>query len=1093
MEGRAMASAKTFAIVLVAVLVTLAFTAEAEARGKVHPDDVIVVLKGKARAGAVLKRQGIAARHVYSHALKGFSGRIPPGLRKRLAADPDVAYIEHDAVLHAVQQTLPTGVDRIDADLNLTADIDGVDERVDVDIAIIDSGIDLDHSDLNVHFDQSFIGGVASGDDDHGHGTHVAGIAAALDNGIGVVGVAPGARLWALKALDHEAAGYISDIVAAIDFVTEHATEIEVANMSLGGTAKSDALRLAIRASVAAGVVYVVAAGNDSRDIYGSDGVFGTSDDFIPGAYPEAATVSAMGDTDGAAGGNGSNTTRGTADDTFADFTNYSRSVVLYNPVNSPGAAIDLAAPGVDILSTYRGGGLATGSGTSMAAPHVAGAAALVIAQHGRATDAAGVAAIRQALIGAAQPQSAWGPPNTHDPDEKHEGLVYIASSPEPVPDTNASPTVTISTPADGAIYEAGQSILFTGSASDPEDGGLTDQLVWTSSINGQIGTGGSFSAPLSDGEHIITACVADSGGRTGYQLVSITVLAQGLLDVTVEIYDTSYQPRYYFSDGETVWMDVLVTDPTMFDTPLPGCTVVCQVHTPSGNIREASGTTNYSGYAYFEYVCDTQVDGVGQYSVVASASWYGYDHGVGTGYFEVQGPPPPPPVADFSASPISGDAPLSVNFTDLSTGTVTAWSWNFGDDGTSTAQNPTHTYNAAGTYAVGLTATGPGGSDTETKTDYITVTEAPPANYDAYVSQDPIVTFGTVGGDGTAGTTTANDGLDQTLTEAASGRAGAASLHAEYVLHTTADPASVTMLVLHLDVAWTRLDGSADPLAVSIWNNSTNTWEDITTDIQDGSFTPAGNPQQYVDAQGDICVLFEDTLAFKKEKKDTLIIDLLYAHIEAGPPDTDPPAAPTGLTALPGNSQVSLDWDDNTEWDLRGYNVYRSTSHDGPYTRINGDALVTGSSYVDAGLQNGTAYYYVVTAVDDAQRESTPSQEVSATPGAQPTIHVESIDMVLERAGKNWKAVATVLIQDQNGTAKAGATVVGDWYLNGSLIQAGASGITDATGDVAITSPPKKAKSGDVFVFEVTDVVLSGYVYDPAHNKETRDVMSVP
>ena len=483
-------------------------------------------------ANDLARLHGFALRQTYAVALKGFAARMPAVVAERLASDPDVAYVEPDLYAHAVLhengfQTLTTGVDRVDADLNATASIDGVDNWVDVDIAIIDTGIDLDHPDLNVFKDKSFIRRVQSGNDDNGHGTHVAGIAAALDNDIGVVGMAPGARLWALKVLDRNGSGSFSDVIKAIDFVTGKASEIEVANMSLGGQGRLDSLRTAIRNSVAAGVVYVVAAGNSSQDVYGEDGVFEgeeQSDDFIPAAYPEVAAISALGDTDGQAGGLGPNTSRGTADDTFADFTNFSNSVVAGNPVTSLGKAIDLAGPGVDITSTWKDGMYATISGTSMASPHVAGAAALEAATNGRASDAAGVADIRQALIDAAEAQSAWGPANTNDPDANPEGLVYVAGGPLPAP--NNPPTVSITSPADGSTFDSGVTILFEGTASDTEDDDatLTADLAWTSDIDGAIGTGSSFSTTLSDGNHTITASVTDSGGKTGSASIGITV-----------------------------------------------------------------------------------------------------------------------------------------------------------------------------------------------------------------------------------------------------------------------------------------------------------------------------------------------------------------------------------------------------------------------------------------------------------------------------------------------------------------------------------------------------------------------------------------
>jgi subtilisin len=109
------------------------------------------------------------------------------------------------------------------------------DDPVNVDIALLDTGIDLDHPDLlNVYNQISFVPGTQSADDDNGHGTHVTGIAAARDNNLGVVGVAPGARLWAVKVLDSNGQGLISDIIKGIDYLGQHASEVDVINMSFG-------------------------------------------------------------------------------------------------------------------------------------------------------------------------------------------------------------------------------------------------------------------------------------------------------------------------------------------------------------------------------------------------------------------------------------------------------------------------------------------------------------------------------------------------------------------------------------------------------------------------------------------------------------------------------------------------------------------------------------------------------------------------------------------------------------------------------------------------------------------------------------------
>jgi subtilisin len=524
-----MKALSTFAVAF--MLIASAATAQ------IIPDQYIVVLNNNAPApGGVaqglVNQFGGNVGHVYNNAIKGFSFQGNAIAAAAIARNPNVAYVEADLEAHAVAQTLVTGVDRMDVDLNTTAKIDGLDDRVNVDVAVLDTGIDLDHPDLPAVVGGKHFYSITSGrpqnrgsfedddyDDDEGHGTHVAGTIAALDNDIGVVGVAPGARLWAIKILDSTGSGSFSDIIKGIDFVTANADQIQVANMSLSGQGSLVSLQTAIQNSVAAGIVYVVAAANDSMDVYGPDGTYGTNDDVIPASYPEVAAISAMGDTDGQDGGAGAATSFATGDDTFASFTNFSSNVIAGNPVNSPGAAIDVAGPGVDITSTYPGGGYAIGSGTSMASPHVAGLAALEVATNGRALNATGVSEIRQALIDAAQPQTDWGPANTFDPDNNAEGLAMAASGP-----ANDAPLPAITSPADGATFASGATVAFTGTAIDSEDGTITENLAWSSDIDSAIGTGGSASKALSDGEHTITASITDSGGKTRTASINIRV-----------------------------------------------------------------------------------------------------------------------------------------------------------------------------------------------------------------------------------------------------------------------------------------------------------------------------------------------------------------------------------------------------------------------------------------------------------------------------------------------------------------------------------------------------------------------------------------
>jgi subtilisin family serine protease len=343
--------------------------------------------------------------HVYQHAIHGYSAHMSATAAARLARDPRVLLVQPDGVVTQAAQTLPTGIDRVDAELSPTAAINGVDERVNVDVAIIDTGIDLTHPDLNVYTAGAKNCSTGhSARDGNGHGTHVSGTVAALDNGIGVAGVAPGARLWPVRVLNNSGSGSFSSVICGIDYVTAHASEIEVANMSLGGSgsdsacgSNQDAMHEAICNSVAAGVTYAVAAGNEGGD----------ARNHVPAAYDEVITVSALADFNGQPGGGAAPTCGADVDDTFANFSNF-------------GADVDLIAPGVCILSTWKGGGYNTLSGTSMATPHVAGAAALYKATHPTATPSA----VKSALQAAGTTN--WN--TATDPDGVPDKLLNVAT-----------------------------------------------------------------------------------------------------------------------------------------------------------------------------------------------------------------------------------------------------------------------------------------------------------------------------------------------------------------------------------------------------------------------------------------------------------------------------------------------------------------------------------------------------------------------------------------------------------------------------------------------------------------------------------------
>lgn len=576
----------------VALVAALFVTGSAFPAAAAQPDEleaVIVVLAGtpdepEASAREIAGTHGAHLGFVYRHALKGFSARVPGARLDALAKDPRVAMVEPDQPVHIFQQSLPTGIDRIEAERNATADIDGVDERVAVDLAIIDTGIDLDHPDLNVRFATDCTGSIffpnctgssTNLDDCHGHGSHVAGSASALDNDFGPVGVAPGAVLWSVKVLDCNGSGYLSWVIAGIDAVTEHADRIEVANMSLGGEFTSDSLDLALSNSVEAGVVYVVAAGNSAKDASG----------FSPANHPDVITVSALADFDGQGGGAGAPTCRDDQDDTLADFSNF-------------GPTIELASPGVCIYSTWKDGGYHTISGTSMASPHGAGAAGLYIARTFPATrdyngdgqvDRNDVYLVRQALIEAALPAADACGYTDDSGDGLAEPLLFVNGVAFggdricQVAGGDQPPTVNITNPADGSTVSG--TIAVTAEATDDHDVAQVEFFVDGASIgvdtspsDGSSAIWDTTSAP--DGTHQVTATATDGPGQTGSDSVSVDVdnvdspptlsltspsdgaLVKGALTVTADATDDQGVSRVeFFVDGTSIGVDTSGSD----------------------------------------------------------------------------------------------------------------------------------------------------------------------------------------------------------------------------------------------------------------------------------------------------------------------------------------------------------------------------------------------------------------------------------------------------------------------------------------------------------------------------------------------------
>jgi subtilisin family serine protease len=514
--ARPLAAATAAAMAFLALGTDPAGASSSSATGSDTTGTYIVMLAdpaGSVRTAAIddSADYGVEVKGIYSHSIDGYVAEMTADERARLLQDPGVVAVLPDQTLRISGQVIPTGVQRIFATTNANVDIDGIDDnRINADVAVIDTGV-TPQADLNVVASVDCSTGSCvetAASDDNGHGSHVAGTIGAIDNSVGVVGVAPGVRVHSLKVCNSLGECPTSGVLAAIDYVTAHADTIEVANLSLGGPGTVDSpLNQAIAGSTDAGVAYVVAAGNNAQD----------ASAYAPANSPDAIAVSALSDSDGKPGKlGGQPTCRRESDDNAATFSNY-------------GSVVDIAAPGVCVLSTWKDGTLKTMSGTSMAAPHVAGAAALLASGPRDPKDRADVDAIRARLLETGNTDWTDG-----SPDGIKEPLLDVSNqSLFPAPMTVLNDT--LETTAGGWVVNAGRTDTATAGKFQravpqaTRQGATALQLGTTTSGTFDLVTGAAAGRNASTGDI--------DGGVTSVRSGAIALPAGGKLTLSLRSY----------------------------------------------------------------------------------------------------------------------------------------------------------------------------------------------------------------------------------------------------------------------------------------------------------------------------------------------------------------------------------------------------------------------------------------------------------------------------------------------------------------------------------------------------------------------------